>query len=176
MNSFFLIFVMIIFLVIPPWRKARGMHRQHQQKAEAVGEVVDLVRLAVLSGTSVHQVPQTVSPYVPTGARETFDDICRRLRNGVSFGEAVDVLENDVPEFHPLVSVLRSAAYDGVPLSQSLDQVAEDVRRQTQRRAEQKARRLPVLLLFPLVFCILPALGFIALVPLALSLFDFVPQ
>lgn len=173
MNFWFVFAVMAAFLFIPPWRKVKAQARQQQLQSQSVGEVVDLVRLAVLSGTSVHQIPQTVRPFVPPATKAKFDDICRRLGNGVSFGDAVEVLDQDVAEFHPLVSVLRSAAYDGVPLSNALDRVADDVRHQRRRRAEQKARRLPVLLLFPLVFCILPALGLLSLVPLAISLFEF---
>ena len=34
------------------------------------------------------------------------------------------------------------------------------------REAEERARRLPVQLLFPLVVCVLPAFGLLAVVPL----------
>jgi hypothetical protein len=37
------------------------------------------------------------------------------------------------------------------------------------RRAEEDARRLPVQLLFPLVLCVLPAFGLLAVVPLLLA-------
>jgi hypothetical protein len=40
---------------------------------------------------------------------------------------------------------------------------------QRRRWAELHARRLPVQLLFPLVVCILPAFGLLAIVPLVLS-------
>ena len=69
----------------------------------------------------------------------------------------------------PLASALRGAARYGAPLGASLERVAVDARILRRRRAEEDARRLPVQLLFPLVLCVLPAFGLLAVVPLLLA-------
>ena len=64
----------------------------------------------------------------------------------------------------------------GVPLTEGLDRVAREARLERRRRAEERARRLPVLLLFPLVLCVLPAFGLLTVVPLLVgSLPDLPP-
>ncbi|HSH59547.1 MAG TPA: type II secretion system F family protein, partial [Acidimicrobiales bacterium] len=54
----------------------------------------------------------------------------------------------------------------GAPLAASLDRIADHVRRQRRRRAEEAARKVPVMLLFPLVVCILPAFALLTVAPL----------
>ena len=59
----------------------------------------------------------------------------------------------------------------GVPLAAELDRRQREMRDDVRRRLEQRVRRLPVLLLFPLVLCVLPALGLIAVVPVLAAAF-----
>jgi len=47
---------------------------------------------------------------------------------------------------------------------------ADALRQSDRRRAQTRARRLPVLMLFPLSFCVLPALLIVFLGPPLLSL------
>ena len=71
-----------------------------------------------------------------------------------------------VPPARPLVDVLLASERYGVPLGDGLDRVAREARLERRRRAEERARRVPVLLLFPLVLCVLPAFGLLTVVPL----------
>lgn len=57
----------------------------------------------------------------------------------------------------------------GAPLAQALAVHAEALRVERRRAAEARARRLPVLILFPLTLCILPALLILFLGPPVLS-------
>ena len=51
----------------------------------------------------------------------------------------------------------------------ALTRLAHDVRADLRRRAEARARTLPVKLLFPLVFLVLPAFGLLTVVPALLA-------
>jgi tight adherence protein C len=80
------------------------------------------------------------------------------------------------PPVRPLVDVLLASERYGVPLGERLDRVAHDARLERRRRGEERARRVPVLLLFPLVLCVLPAFAFLTVVPLLVgSLPDLPP-
>lgn len=57
----------------------------------------------------------------------------------------------------------------GAPLAQALAVQADALRLERRRRAEARARRLPVLILFPLTLCVLPALLILFLGPPVLS-------
>ncbi len=60
----------------------------------------------------------------------------------------------------------------GSPLARLLVLQADALRATERHRAEGIARRLPVLMLFPLAFCILPALLLVFLGPPLLSLMN----
>lgn len=69
-----------------------------------------------------------------------------------------------------VASLIASSTRLGAPLADLLVTQADALREADRRRAEAAARRLPVLMLFPLTFCVLPALLIVFLGPPLLSL------
>ncbi len=69
-----------------------------------------------------------------------------------------------------VASLIASSMRFGAPLADLLVLQADALRESDRRRAEAAARRLPVLMLFPLTFCVLPALLIVFLGPPLLSL------
>jgi Flp pilus assembly protein TadB len=69
-----------------------------------------------------------------------------------------------------VAALITAATRFGAPLSELLVAQADTLRATDRRRAEAQARRLPVLMLFPLAFCILPALLAVFLGPPLVSL------
>jgi len=152
--------------LVPVFRERARLRRRRAVVAGAVPELVDLLRLAVAAGLSVHQVLDVVLERAPSPFVDALREVRRRIRLGVRLGDALDALEPFGEPVRPLVAALRAAAFDGVPLAPALERVASDARLQRRRAAETAARRLPVQLLLPLVLCVLPAFGLLAIVPL----------
>lgn len=71
-----------------------------------------------------------------------------------------------------VAALIASSTRFGAPLADLLVIQADALREADRRRAEAAARRLPVLMLFPLTFCVLPALLIVFLGPPLLSLLD----
>ena len=69
-----------------------------------------------------------------------------------------------------VAALVMAATRFGAPLAELLVAQADALRTSERRRAEAQARRLPILMLFPLAFCILPALLIVFLGPPLLSL------
>ena len=69
-----------------------------------------------------------------------------------------------------VAALVRASTRFGSPLATLLVTQADALRASDRRRAEAQARRLPVLMLFPLAFCVLPALLCVFLGPPLLSL------
>jgi tight adherence protein C len=84
---------------------------------------------------------------------------------GSSFDEALRETGESTPIVRPLTDVLRTSAELGAPASSSLTRLAAEIRADVRRRAEARARIVPVRLLVPLVFCILPAFALLTVVP-----------
>lgn len=76
------------------------------------------------------------------------------------------------PAEERIASLISSSTRFGAPLVDLLVTSADALREEDRRRAEAAARRLPVLMLFPLTFCVLPALLIVFLGPPLLSLLD----
>jgi len=168
-NPLLLSALAVIATLSPVLRQRSAQRRLEWDRQAAVPEFVDLVRLAVGSGTSVHQVLDAVVDHAPSPFMNVVHEVQRRVSLGERLGDALDAFDSLGESTRPLASALRASAFDGVPLGPALDRVATDARLQRRRSAEISARRLPVQLLFPLVLCVLPAFGLLAVVPLLVS-------
>lgn len=74
------------------------------------------------------------------------------------------------PDEARIAALVESARRFGSPLADLLVAQADALREADRHRAEAKARRLPVLMTFPLTFCVLPALLVVFLGPPLLSM------
>ncbi|HEV8116242.1 MAG TPA: type II secretion system F family protein [Acidimicrobiales bacterium] len=94
------------------------------------------------------------------------------LRVGVPRVEALNgMLERtDVPELRQFVHVIIQAESYGVPISKVLRTQAAEQREKRRFRAEERAMKLPVKVIFPMVFCILPTLFIVVLAPAFLNI------
>ena len=82
-----------------------------------------------------------------------------------AFAERTDV--SDIRHF--VVAVSQANRY-GVPVSDALRVQALEGRERRQARAEERAQKMSVKLLFPLIFCILPSLFVVLLGPAAIRI------
>ncbi len=103
------------------------------------------------------------------------DELVRTLQHvqaGLSRAEALRGLanRNKVPELRQFVSAILQAEQFGIPMAQVLRVQASEQRRKRRQRAEEKAMKLPVKVLFPLVLCILPALFVVLVGPAGLRI------
>ena len=153
----------------PAFRKRKIANREAATIETVLPECVDLFRLATGAGYSIHQIVDLVVPHLPPAVAPVFIEVRRRVRLGVRLGDALDPLDDLGECFRPLAAALRSAAFDGIALTHTLDRVAADARLVRRRHAEERARKLPVRLLFPLITCILPAFGLLTVVPLLVA-------
>lgn len=98
----------------------------------------------------------------------------RRLLADLALGrgasEAFGAFGNAGPTEARVAALVRAATRFGSPLASLLVTQADALRTSDRRRAEAQARRLPVLMLFPLAVCVLPALLCVFLGPPLLSL------
>ena len=93
-----------------------------------------------------------------------------QLSAGARLGDVINQLRTDFgPDSARLFGALSSSARLGTEVLPSLQIGAAEMRLARRRRAEVRARRIPVRLLLPLVVCILPAFALLTVVPLLLS-------
>jgi tight adherence protein C len=95
----------------------------------------------------------------------------RQMELGVSWRAALESVTARVDDaaFRRLVSALSRTQRLGTPIAGALRTVADDLRGERRTIAEERARRAPVKMLFPLVFLILPAFLLLTVGPVVLA-------
>ena len=151
-----------------------GRRRRHRRLMAAVAadlpDVVDLLVLAVGAGLTVRLAVAAVArrSQGPLGAELSRAgheaDLGRRLADALD-----DIPARAGEATRPLVAALIASERYGAPLVAGLERLAQEVRTDRRRRAEETARKVPVKLLFPLVSCTLPAFGLLTVAPLIAS-------
>lgn len=158
-----------------PTSGRRAARRRRAAIARTAPDLVDLVAVAVAAGLNVRLTVVAVAEHLPPGPlRQELAAVLHDVAGGVRLADALDRLPSrlDVGRGSPdetvrgLVAALVDAERYGTPLGPTLDRLTAEARRSRQRRAEERARRVPVQLLFPLVTCILPAFGLLTVAPL----------
>ncbi|HUR17541.1 MAG TPA: type II secretion system F family protein [Acidimicrobiales bacterium] len=151
-----------------PRVRARREERRRLLRLEAgLPEVVDLLALAVGAGANVSHAVAAAARRGTGPLAEELARITTQVGRGQRVADALDELPRRAGEaVRPLAAALSACDRYGAPLGTSLERLADEVRRQRRRRAEEAARKVPVVLLFPLVLCILPAFALLTVAPL----------
>lgn len=136
-------------------------------------DLVDLLTLAVGAGLSVPAALPVVAPVAPASLRRDLAGVVDAVAGGRPTDEAIDGLATcwGAPG-RPLVHALADHLRYGTPVLPGLERVAAEARTRRRRAGEIRARKLPVLLLFPLVLCTLPAFALLTVAPLVAGTFD----
>ncbi len=105
------------------------------------------------------------------------DELTRVLQDiqvGVSRQDALDrmVERTEVPDLKAFVVAVRQSTKHGLPVARVLHVQSQELREKRRARVEEKAAQLPVKIVFPLVFCILPSLFVVILGPAGITTFD----
>lgn len=102
------------------------------------------------------------------------DELVRTLQEmqvGVARSVALKSLaaRTEVQELRRFVLALVQAEQYGLPMAEVLRTQAADLRVRRRQRAEERAMKIPVKVLFPLMICILPTLFIVLIGPAALT-------
>lgn len=148
---------------------AQGQIRRRRKRAATAAAIPDLVELfliAASAGLPVAASLRVVAPRAPAAVRQAVARAGDEFARGLPLDDCLARLSDALgPGGGPVVDALRQAAAAGVPLVPLLEGVAAAARDGRRRQAQEAARRLPVTMLFPLVFCVLPAAVLLAVVP-----------
>ena len=152
------------------WLSRRAQARQLAIWKSLPG-AFDLITTCVEAGLGLDAAFQRVAEKL----QGPFTDEVRQMLLEVEMGrprrEALEDLANrtGVPELVAFVNAVIQAQQLGTNLGRVLRAQAHQMRVKRRQRAEETARRMPVKMVFPLVFCMMPSLFIVILGPLAVN-------
>lgn len=174
-----LIFACVAALIgyfLPGVWLSRAIDKRRRQIQNGLPDAIDLLIVCIESGSGLDQALNRVAeelalPY-PALARE-LELVSAETRAGKPRLEAFKnfASRTKVDDVRSLVAMLVQTDRFGTSVGQALRTHAETSRTKRRQRAEEKAAKLAVKLLFPLVFCLFPAFYVIVLGPSMLSIF-----
>lgn len=152
--------------------RLRARHRSRLQALErrrAVPLLAELLRMGVSAGLPPAGALRHASRWIPGAAGAELAGVVADLDAGLSLRETLDGLRRRAPELRGVARILQSSAELGTEIGPALARLARDEREALRRAAEARARTVPVRLLFPLVFLVLPAFVLLGVVPTLLA-------
>jgi tight adherence protein C len=152
-----------------PHPLAGRRHRRERDDAIAgsLPELIDLLSLGVAAGLTLRHSAEAVVGWLPPPYDQAIDRAMERSQRGEPWADALAGAARELgPSTQYVFSMLIAAERDGAPVAPALRRASDEARRRRRTRAEERVRRIPVLMLFPLVFCILPAFALLTVVPL----------
>lgn len=144
-------------------------------------DTIDLLTISVEAGLGFDAALQQVMGNVKGPLSEEFSRVLQEMRLGVNRTDAFRHLaeRTDVEELSSFILAMVQAERFGVSIANVLRAQSSDLRVKRRQRAEELAMKVPVKILFPMIFCVLPAMFVIVLGPgvirLAENLFGLKP-
>lgn len=136
-------------------------------------DALDLLTISVEAGLTFDSALSQVARNTVGPLAEEFFRVLQEMQIGLGRSEALRALgaRSDLPEMRGFVTAMVQADTFGIPIANVLRVQAKELRVKRSQRAEEMAQKVPVKILFPLIFCILPALFVVVIGPAAVSIF-----
>lgn len=145
---------------------ARGRERQKQVLKE-LPDTLDQLTISVEAGLGFDAAVSRVASTGTGPLAEELRRVLSEIKVGVPRSDAFRRLleRTDVYELRHFVLALQQAEQYGLPVARVLRIQSGELRLKRRQRAEEEAMKIPVKIVFPLVFCIFPALFVVLLGP-----------
>jgi tight adherence protein C len=151
----------------------QGVKRQ-QQMQKGLADSLDMLTVCVEAGQGFDAAILQVARTVRGPIAGEFARVLSEMQIGKSRGEAFASLgeRSTAPEVKNFVSTLVQADRLGLPIAAVLREQTREMRVVRRQRAEERAQKVTVKILFPLLLCIFPALFIVIIGPGAIQIVD----
>jgi len=152
---------------------SRATKRQKEIR-KALPDTMDLLTISVEAGLGFDAALAQVVKNVPGPLSEEIARMLQEMQIGVSRPEALRHVNDrtEVPELDGFVLSMIQADKYGVGVAKVLRAQATELRQKRRQRAEEVAQKVPLKLLFPTIFLVLPAMFIVILGPGAIKAYQ----
>jgi tight adherence protein C len=148
--------------------------RRRDAMRKALPDSLDLLTISVEAGLAFDAALAQVARNTEGPLADEFARVLQEMQIGTGRMDALRALgeRSPLPELRGFVTAMVQADAFGIPIANVLRVQAAEMRVKRRQAAEEKAQKVPVKILFPLIVCILPALFGVILGPAALTIMD----
>ena len=149
-------------------------YNRREQMRRELPDALDLLTISVEAGLAFDAALSQVARNTSGPLADEFFRVLQEMQIGLGRSEAMRALgdRTELPELRGFITSMIQADAFGIPIAQVLRVQAREMRIKRSQRAEELAQKVPVKILFPLIFCILPALFVVILGPAVIQIFN----
>jgi tight adherence protein C len=157
----------VVMFFLPDYWLAGERDKRAGLMRDAAADTIDQLTIIVEAGmgfdAALHRVAATNDGPLAAELQHTVSD----MTAGVPREQALRALADrtQIPEIRQLVTALMQAQKYGTPLADTLRVQAVEHRDKRSQRVEEKAAKLSVKMLFPIICCFMPVVFIVILVP-----------
>jgi tight adherence protein C len=154
--------------------RRRGEARQAQLRRD-LPYAMDMLTVCVEAGMGFDSALTRVARLTQGPVADECARLLQEMQFGMSRSAGLRALaeRTDVPELRTFVAAMVQAAEVGISIGDVLREQSRQMRIGRRQRAEEKAQKMQVKLLLPLISCLLPAMFVVVLGPAVIHLAHF---
>jgi tight adherence protein C len=145
----------------------RTRRLRFEQMDRQMPDMIDLLIVTIEAGLGILASMKVASDTLRDPLGQELRLTLQEQRMGLSVGEAITSLGRraDCENMRIFVRALTQGERLGVSIGKTMRDLAEEMRKRRKASAEERAQKMPLKMLFPLLFFIFPAIFIVLLVP-----------
>ena len=149
-------------------------HNRSEQIQRGLPDTLDLLTISVEAGMGFDAALANVARNSSGPLAEEFFRVLHEMQLGTGRMDALRKLSDrtDVGDLRVFVNAMAQADAFGIPIANVLRSQAHEMRIKRSQRAEERAMKIPVKMIFPLVLFILPTLMVVILGPAVVRIWE----
>ena len=150
-----------------------GANRSEQIRRD-LPDAIDLLTISVEAGLAFDAAMSQVAKNTRGPVAEEFFRVLSEMQIGRTRSDAFRAMgeRNDVEELKAFTTAMVQADAFGIPIADVLRVQSQEMRIKRRQYAEERAQKVPIKIIFPLVLFILPAIFVVMIGPAALTIRD----
>jgi tight adherence protein C len=155
------------------WLYQLGTTRGDKMRRQ-MADSLDLLTISVEAGLGFDSALSRVAQNGEAPLAEEFSRVLQEMQIGMGRSDAMRALgeRTKIPELRGFVTAMVQADAFGIPIGQVLRVQANEMRVKRRQLAEEMAQKVPVKILFPVMFFILPVLFIVVMGPAGISAYE----
>jgi tight adherence protein C len=137
-------------------------------------DMIDLLVVTIEAGLGILASMRVASESMSDPLGQELRLTLQEQRMGLSVGQAIESLGRraDAPNMRTFVRAITQGERLGVSIGTTMRNLSVEMRKRRRAMAEERAQKMPIKMLFPLIFFIFPALFIVILTPMIINIAD----